>query len=307
MPFFSVIIPSYNRFTSLCRAADSVLSQGFRDFELIIVDDGSTDGTPAIQEMYGGRIRYIRQERQGVSSARNTGIRHSSSPHIALLDSDDLWLPGKLEAQAEFIRKHPGILIHQTDEIWVRNGKRVNPGKRHRKSGGYIFPQSLHLCLISPSAVVLNREIFDRYGGFDERMPVCEDYDLWLRTTWREETGFIPENHIVKHGGHGDQLSRSTWGMDRFRIYSICRLLSANGTQLPPDYFRAAEKAALEKCRILKQGAVKRGNHGLATAAENVISALENGCCNPSAIERLAGIQRRYQSGSQETAPQSHL
>jgi glycosyltransferase involved in cell wall biosynthesis len=290
MPLFSVIIPSYNRFRRLCSAIDSVLSQSFRDFELIVVDDGSTDDTPVIQEKYGNRIRYLRQQQQGVSSARNNGISHASSPYIALLDSDDIWLPEKLAAQVEFIRRHPGILIHQTDEIWIRNGKRVNPRNRHRKSGGYIFPQSLHLCLISPSAVVLHRDIFDRYGHFDEGLPVCEDYDLWLRTTWCEETGFIPEQHIIKHGGHGDQLSRSAWGMDRFRIYSICRLLSTTGKLLPPDYFHEAQKVALEKCRILRHGAVKRGNTALVTAAEKIIDSLENGDCNSSAIESLVEI-----------------
>ena len=303
MPFFSVIIPSYNRLEPLCRAIDSVLAQRFKDFELIVVDDGSTDGTPDIQEMYGSRITYIRQEQRGVSSARNTGIRHGSAPYIALLDSDDLWLPGKLQVQAEFISTSPDILIHQTDEIWIRNGKRVNPKNRHSKTGGYIFPQSLHLCLISPSAVVISREIFEKYGYFDEDLPVCEDYDLWLRTTWREETGFIPENHIIKHGGHSDQLSRSTWGMDRFRIYSICRLLSTTGTRMPREYVHEANDVALEKCRILKNGAEKRGNNTLAETADDVIHSLENEYCNTSAIELLAGIQRPGQSCSQETAP----
>ncbi|HPB80476.1 MAG TPA: glycosyltransferase [Spirochaetota bacterium] len=304
MPLFSVIIPSYNRYDRLCSAIDSVLSQSFRDFELIVVDDGSTDDTPLIQEQYSGRIRYLRQKQEGVSSARNNGIRHASSPYIALLDSDDLWLTEKLAAQAEFIRLHPEIRIHQTDEIWIRNGKRVNPRNRHRKSGGYIFPQSLHLCLISPSAVVLHRDIFDRYGYFDEGLPVCEDYDLWLRTTWREETGFIPEQHIIKHGGHGDQLSRSEWGMDRFRIYSICRLLSTTGKLLPPGYILEAQKVALGKCRILQQGAVKRGNTTLTAAAEDIINSLENGDCSPSAIESLVEIQRPGQSCSPETVPQ---
>ena len=98
MPFFSVIIPAYNRRAMLARAVESVLSQTFRDYELIVVDDGSTDGTADEMEKYRGRVRYIRQDNRGVSAARNAGIAASVSPHLEFLDSDDEWFPGKLAA-----------------------------------------------------------------------------------------------------------------------------------------------------------------------------------------------------------------
>ena len=277
MPFFSVIIPTYNRYESTKKAIESVIAQSFTDYELIVIDDGSTDSTPEIEKKYRGTLHYIRQENSGVSSARNTGIKHSCSPHIALLDSDDLWLPDKLLIQKKFIEQNPKIRIHQTDEIWVRNGKRVNPGIRHRKKSGKIFIDSLSLCLISPSSVILDRGLFDDYGYFDERLPACEDYDLWLRITANEEVGLVNEGHIIKHGGHADQLSRKHWGMDRFRVYSILKFLNNHSPGIDPIYINEAANIALKKCNVLLNGAKKRDRMKFSSNLKKIINLLGSG------------------------------
>ena len=144
------------------------------------------------------RITVIRQANRGVSAARNAGIRAATGELIALLDSDDTWLPGKVTAQVSFFSTHPDALVCQTQEIWVRNGVRVNPGKRHRKQAGMIFERSLALCLVSPSAVMMRRSLLDDVGLFDEALPACEDYDLWLRIAWKHPIHLIDRPLIVK-------------------------------------------------------------------------------------------------------------
>ena len=132
-PAVSVMIPVHNRRDPIARAVDSVLAQTFRDFELIVVDDGSDDGTGEVLAAYGDRLTVIRQERAGVSAARNRGVAASRGPLLAFLDSDDWWLPEKLAAQVEFFRTRPDAALCQTEELWLRNGRRVNPGTRHKK------------------------------------------------------------------------------------------------------------------------------------------------------------------------------
>ncbi len=277
MPLISVVIPSFNRADLARRAIASVLAQDFPDFETILVDDGSTDDTPALAAEFGDAIAYIRRENGGVSAARNTGIRAARGAHIAFLDSDDQWLPGKLQAHAAFIGEHPEVRIHQTEEIWVRGGRRVNSMKKHMKPEGDIFTRALELCLVSPSAVIMRRELFDERGLFDEDLPVCEDYDMWLRVSARERVGLIPGALVLKYGGHADQLSRRYWGMDRYRVYSILKLLRDGAGRLSADKEKAAVEVAINKCVILRDGAVKRGNRELAAAAGSVIEALERG------------------------------
>lgn len=252
----SVIIPSYNRAWWVREAVESVLRQSLMPREIIVVDDGSTDDTPQVLSRYGDGIRVVTQSNQGVSAARNRGIEVCSGLYIAFLDSDDLWLPRKLEAQMSYVREHPEIRIHQTDEIWIRNGVRVNPGKRHQKPEGWIFEPSLHLCLISPSAVMIERRLFDEVGLFDERYPACEDYDLWLRITCRFPVGLVPKALIVKRGGHPDQLSRLPV-LDKYRIESIRNLLQSG--RLSAAQARAAVDVLRQKCAIYATGCRKRG------------------------------------------------
>jgi len=277
MPYFSVIIPSYNRKEKLKNAIDSVFAQSEKDFELIVVDDGSDDGTSDLADEYTGRIKYIFQKNSGVSAARNTGIKSSNAQQIAFLDSDDTWHKNKLLKHREFIKNNPEIIIHQTEDIWIRNGIRVNPGLKHLKPQGKKFIPSLKLCLISPSSVCISKTILDKYGLFDERLPACEDYDLWLRITPFEKIGLISEKLITRYAGHGDQLSSSYWGMDRFRLYSLLKILNNTGDQFQDSYRMAAIDSALKKGKILLNGAEKRGNKIQAIELLNIVNQLEAG------------------------------
>ncbi|MBN1625471.1 MAG: glycosyltransferase family 2 protein [Deltaproteobacteria bacterium] len=254
----SVIIPTFNRAQKVARAISSVLGQTFRDFDVIVIDDGSTDETTVALEGFKDNITLIRHpENMGVSAARNSGIRASQSPFIAFLDSDDYWLPEKLETQMQFFREHTEAVACQPEEIWVRNGRRVNPWRKHIKPSGDIFKSSLKLCVVSPSAVMLRRGIFDEAGLFDEDLPVCEDYDLWLRISCRYPIHLINKYMLVKEGGHHDQLSSMLKGMDRYRIKAMVKLLQEGC--LNRDQASAVHDELEKKCRIYGNGCIKRG------------------------------------------------
>lgn len=270
----SVILPTYNRGWIIEQAVESVIGQDYADLELIVVDDGSTDDTGRRLATFGERITVIRQANRGVSAARNVGIRAATGELIALLDSDDTWLPGKVTAQVAFFTKHPDALVCQTEEVWIRNGIRVNPGKRHRKQAGMIFERSLALCLVSPSAVMMRRSLLEAVGLFDETLPACEDYDLWLRIAWKHPIHLIDRALIVKRGGHADQLSRMP-ELDKYRIQSISRLLDSG--VLDRDQGDAARAMLATKCTIYAQGCRKRGRMEDAKRYEQLARRYEKG------------------------------
>jgi glycosyltransferase involved in cell wall biosynthesis len=261
-PSVSVIIPTYNRAALVRRAAASALAQTYGACEVVVVDDGSTDATLEALGPFLSRIKFLRApENRGVSAARNLGIAAARGEWLAFLDSDDLWLPDKLARQMAYLATHPNLLWCQTEEIWVRRGIRVNPPRSCRKEGGRIFLRSLERCLVSPSAVILHRRLIEDHGGFDETLPAAEDYDLWLRLSWRHPVGLLPEPLVIKRGGHPDQLSRQP-GLDRYRIQALRKLLAE--ADLPELYRAAARRALAAKCIIYGQGCEKRG--GIAEA-----------------------------------------
>ena len=257
MPQISVIIPTYNRAKFLATAIDSVLVQTFSDYELIVVDDASTDSTSTLLEKYSSSIQiHTLPENKGVSYARNVGIQHAKSAWIAFLDSDDVWHPQKLEKQWEHIQHHPHYGAYFTDEIWIRNGKRVNPKKKHTKQEGWIYQPSLSLCLMAPSTIMIPQHVFERVGNFDETLPVCEDYDLWLRICALYPVSLLNEKLMTRHGGHSDQLSQKFWGNDRFRIQSLQKILQT--VSLTRENQKATCLKMIEKSRILQNGFRKR-------------------------------------------------
>lgn len=264
----SVVIPTYNRIRELKRALVSVYCQTHSPHEVIVVDDGSTDNSAEMIAQEFPDASYFLQPNQGVSSSRNVGIRQASGAWVAFLDSDDEWLPNKLAVQTGQLRDNPTMRICHTDEIWVRNGVRVNPMKKHTKFGGWIFQHCLSLCLISPSSVLIHRSLFDEIGLFDERLPACEDYDLWLRICSCLPVLYVDKPLLVKYGGHTDQLSRQFWGMDRFRIRALQRVLATG--HLTHEDRNAALETLIRKASVYAKGARKRGKFEEAAEYENI-------------------------------------
>ena len=255
----SVVIPTLNRINTLQRALDSVINQTYKPAEIIVVDNGSSDGTlKFLREQYP-KITILTENKIGVSSARNKGIKKSINQWIALLDSDDAWHPRKLEIQTSMLNSalKEYNLIH-TDEVWFRNNKHINQMKKHKKQGGYIFERCLSLCCISPSSVLFKKNILDKVGLFDESLPVCEDYDMWLKICSSEEVLFAQDKLTYKYGGHKDQLSKSYWGMDRFRIKSIENVIK--NFDLTYKQKKQAKKELIKKLKIIINGAFKRNN-----------------------------------------------
>jgi glycosyltransferase involved in cell wall biosynthesis len=257
----SVIIPSFNRSHTLARALQSVYDQSSPVEEVILIDDGSTDDSAAMVARDFPEVEVIRQSNSGVSAARNRGIQAARHEWIALLDSDDCWLPQKIASVRQAVTTHPGYILYHSDELWVRRGVRVNPMQKHRKSGGWIFAQCLPLCAISPSAAVIQKKTLLELGLFDESLPACEDYDLWLRLCHRFPVHYIDQALITKYGGHEDQLSHQYPVMDRFRVRALHRLLATEDLQAAD--FEAARSTLLNKLEILIRGAHKHGNQPL--------------------------------------------
>ncbi|MEM9601797.1 MAG: glycosyltransferase [Pseudomonadota bacterium] len=254
----SVIVPTHNRRHTLETALDSVIVQTHPPHETIVVDDGSDDGTANWLRAHRPEVTTVQQDNRGVSAARNRGIAHATGDWVALLDSDDAWQPGKLAVQLAALQAAPGHRLCHTDEIWIRNGVRVNPKRRHAKHGGHIFRHCLPLCAISPSAALIHRSVFDDIGPFDETLPACEDYDYWLRLCSREPVLYVDEKLVIKSGGHADQLSRRYEAMDRFRILALLNLLER--TPLSAADRAAALNTLDAKLQVYGDGARKRGN-----------------------------------------------
>ena len=269
----TVIVPTYNRADKLAKALDSVLTQTCPPLETFVIDDGSTDHTEALINRYYPTIHYLKQENRGVSTARNVGIQSANGEWLAFLDSDDEWRPNKLEMQMQRLKSEPDSLICHTEEIWVRNGRRVNPKKKHVKKGGWIFEHCLPMCAMSPSSIIIHRSVFEDVGLFDESLPACEDYDLWLRITAKYAVTFIDIPQIIKYGGHEDQLSQKYWGMDRFRIQALNKLLGCEQSKchLSDHQRQAAAVMLTEKIKIFALGARKRGREEEATEYESLL------------------------------------
>ncbi len=279
LPRITAIIPTWNRAEPVARAIESVLAQTRPADEILVIDDGSTDDTAERIPALFPQIRFLRQENRGVSAARNLAIEAATAQEeggtwLAFLDSDDTWEPQKLERQLEALAGRPERICH-TDEIWIRNGRRVNPRQRHAKHGGRIYLECLPLCAMSPSSVMIHSDVFQEVGLFDEDLPACEDYDLWLRICAREEVLYVDEKLVVKYGGHEDQLSRTVEALDRYRIRALEKILvedSLNESILSPEERAQTIEILLKKISVYGAGAERRGRteeaEALRTLAE---------------------------------------
>ena len=239
------------------RAINSVLNQTYKDFSVIIIDDGSTDNTNQLIKNYNTNFIHLYQSNKGVSSARNIGIKKSQSEWIAFLDSEDEWHPKKLESQVDLIKKNKSYYVCHTNENWIKNGKYLNQKNKHQKYGGWIFDKCLPLCCVSPSSIFIHHSVFKTCGFFDEKFPVCEDYELWLRISSTYKFLYLSQKLITKHGGHQDQLSTKYWGMDRFRIEALYKII--NSGNLNFENLQMAKKMLIYKTKIFSNGALKRG------------------------------------------------
>ena len=252
----SAVIPTHNRLHLLRRALYSVQAQTLPPLETIVIDDGSTDRSHESLATEFPTVQWIRQSNHGVSHARNQGIKQAKGEWIALLDSDDTWHPSKLEEQNQFLQQNLGLLFCHTDEAWIRRGKSVSHPAYLNKSNQDIFLKSLARCIICPSSVVIHQKIFEKIGFFDEELPVCEDYDLWLRLVLQYEIGYLDRKLVTKHGGHSDQLSTTYWGMDRFRVQSLQKLL--DNPNLKSSLIPLIFQTLIQKLDILNKGFSKR-------------------------------------------------
>ncbi len=277
----TAIIVTYNRCRFLSEAIDSVLAQTYfsqrsAEWELLIIDDGSTDETGVLVGHYlqtVPNIRYYPQPHRGVSAARNRGLAEARGDFIAFLDSDDLWLPSKIQVQMSFLRAFPSAPFCLTEEIWIRRGKRVNQARKHKKPSGYILERALSLCLLSLSSALFRRQLLAEVGWFDETLPVCEDYDLGLRIALRYPYYYLSSPLIIKRGGHDDQLSRKYWGNDRWRVAAMLKALAASPEEPAASLIREEIK---RKANILANGFRKRGQLNEAEYYEKIISSVSD-------------------------------
>lgn len=253
----SVVIPVHNRADICIEALRSVYAQTVPSLEVIVVNDGSSDDMQPVRELLSSRGgQYLVQEQRGVSAARNAGVACATGEWIAFLDSDDLWLPAKLEEQLALHQRDPELVFSQTGERWIRNGRPVPQRAFQAPACGESFARSLELCCISASAVMIRKDVLLEVGGFDESFPVCEDYDLWLRLTRRYPIGLVEYPLVVKHRGRADHLSESVRAPDLYRLKAIQKIL---GEPLSVEQERLARLALEYRISILETGARKRG------------------------------------------------
>ena len=274
MNLVDVIIPTFNRAYILKRAIESVLNQTYKNFLLHIVDDGSTDETSSLLELYKNhpQIKLYYQGNEGVSSARNLAALNSQGEWLSFLDSDDEWMPEKLTTQMKYLKENSNCTFLHSEELWIRNGVRVNPKQKHQKNNDLIFERSLEFCIISPSTVIMKRELFLKHNGFDKNFTVCEDYDLWLKILATDEIGFIATPLTSKHGGHVDQLSTKFVAMDYWRIKSLVNLFKSEDVTI--DQKELIKNVLLRKSEILLRSYIKYQNQKHFDEITNELSSI---------------------------------
>lgn len=265
-----IVIPAYNRLPFLARSIRSVLGQSFTDYRLVVVDDASTEDLSSCRKVVeeSGHTWLALSENQGPAKARNEGASQMPFDWVMFLDSDDVWMPDKVEKQMAWHLANPEVRISQVKERWIRNGSPFKKPAHLKQPEGEIFADCVERCSIGPSCVAIRHDLWAESGGFDEWFRVCEDYELWLRIASREMIGLIPGPELMdKHGGHSDQLSTAVPALDRFRFVALAQFLNSRKT-LPAPQREIVMKALNEKKTILGKGAAKRGRDEWATFFE---------------------------------------
>jgi len=264
----SVIIPTFNRADLVSDAIDSVLHQIVPPDDIIVVDDGSTDNTLQKLDNYRAKISIITQENKGVAAARNRGIQAAAGEWLTFLDSDDLWVPQKLQVQKTALAENPDFRICYTGETWQRSDKPVSPKKQPQRFSGWIYKHCLPRCIVAASSVIIHRSILEHIGYFDETLPACEDYDLWLRISQKYPVLFVPEELIIKRTGSWRCLSGQT-GLDKYRIIALKNMLERN--DLSENQKELTHRVLHQKCAIYAKGCRKHGKSKQAQWAEQIM------------------------------------
>ncbi|MDD5680054.1 MAG: glycosyltransferase [Candidatus Omnitrophica bacterium] len=237
----SVIIPTYNRANYICNAIDSVLAQTYKDFEIIVVDDGSTDNTKEILTTYGGSAKYIYQQNQGVSSARNRGIKEAIGEYVAFLDSDDEWDERKLEKQVKLFEKEPSVYLQYCYARFVNVQEKrdfIMPEYVTRTFEDLVLSHYKNKNADLPTSTVMIRKLcFDQIGCFDENLPCIEDYELWLRIAKKFAIGFIPEILVVENCHHTNNLTDSVMKMRQGYIGVYKKMIMLYGNEIDKTPF----------------------------------------------------------------------
>jgi len=259
-PLISVVIPAFERVSLTNRAIESVLSQTYSDFEIILVNDGSAEDYSSVQTRLAqtGHNFIQLEKNRGVSAARNEGARLAKGDWLCFLDADDCWHEDKLKKQVGLHRDSPNCRASQCEEKWIRSGSLVEKRREQSTPSGDIFKDCLTRCCVSASAIMIERSLFSSLGGFDERLRVCEDYDLWLRLSKDHEVLLLEEELTIKYREKSGHLSQSVPALDRFRLFALLKLLT-EGT-FGSERLELVLQEVKRKAGILEKGSIKRGD-----------------------------------------------
>jgi len=285
MPSVSVVIPSYNCGHYLAAALDSVFAQTYQDFEIIVVDDGSTDDTSAVAARFSPRIRYIRQENRGLPAARNRGIRAAESPYIAFLDADDAWFPEKLAEQIPAFSADPEIGLVYSDLRVVYDDGQVVPSflrTRPLAGSGYVFDRIIRCGFIIPSSVVVRRSCIDQVGLFDESMRSHEDVELWSRICHRWKVKLVFQPLVMRRQRAGSLTEsedlRSLYGLKFYQ-----KVMQIPG--LAPEHQQIVRQCLADCCQDRGRFCLNEGR--IAECRETLRASLEYNWRNLAAIRDL--------------------
>jgi glycosyltransferase involved in cell wall biosynthesis len=251
MPRVSVIIPAYNSERFIGDTISSILNQTFQDFEIIVVDDGSTDGTPQVIQSFGERVRLISQKNKGGTAARNTGVEEAVGEYISFLDHDDLFLPEKLQLQVDFLDGHREFAgVFGWAKIFDETGKTVLKNNQPVESELNLDSMLVYNRIMSFSQVMLRREVFDKVGKLDPRFHIASDYEFWLRMLAAGLTLTSLETFLVSYRVHGQNVS-SRSGLFREEHIKVVQEFFAKPT-LDPKI--AAQKMDVVTSHYLRYG-----------------------------------------------------
>jgi glycosyltransferase involved in cell wall biosynthesis len=276
----SVVVPTCNKREQVAQALQSALAQTYRNFEIAIVDDGSTDGTPAhVFRTFGAEpkaidivshlnpaalrpffhhfvhdgvtFKYHYHTNRGLAAARNRGIRHARGSYVAFLEAEDRWDPTHLETQLAFLEANQGARISRVGEHPGRTCPRGRRPGRAERASGWLFASALENCPASISCAVIHRSCFTECGAFDENLPACEDYDLWLRLSARFPIYYVDGPEVV-HRSPRAEISPHAWTWDRFRVYALEK--SFQSGHLDPEQRFLVSQEIVRRCERLVDG-----------------------------------------------------